>query len=48
MEAAKHATTAALDALLEGADAKQRTKILAGLTTLREVLSSRGEAKVNS
>ena len=48
METAKGATTAALDALLEGADAKQRAKVLTGLTTLRALLTARSDAKVNS
>ena len=48
METAKGATTDALDALLEGADAKQRAKVLTGLTTLRALLTARSDAKVNS
>lgn len=38
---ARNATAAALDELLEDADARTRTKVLSGLTALREVMRAR-------
>lgn len=47
-DTARHATTAALDGLLEGADAKTRAKVINGLVALQATLRARADSRVTA